>query len=95
MQYLEYKTAESRYKPDVRRMRAVLVSAGYMASENDIELLWDDYSRARSAGWTSLPSDDAKLLEILLVGLGVGPMPDDEESFYHAWPSHWTGAEPE
>jgi hypothetical protein len=95
MQYLEYQAAESVYKSDVRRMRAVLVSADYMTSENDLERLWDEYSSAKGNGWTHLPENDAELLEILLVGFGVGPMPEDEDDFFRIWPSHWTGCEPE
>lgn len=95
MQYLEYKPGKTAQTSDIRRMRALLVNAGYMTSENDIERLWDDYSRARDKGWTHLPEADSELLEILLVGFGVGVMPEDEEGFYRTWPSHWTGAVPE
>ena len=87
MEYLEYKAAKSDYTPDVRRMRAVLARAGYMASENDIERLWDDFSSARSSSWFNLPEDDAELLSILLTGFGIQQMPDDDFSFL--WPSHW------
>lgn len=47
MEYLQYTPAPSARSADVRRMRAALANAGYMASENDIERLWDDYSFAR------------------------------------------------
>lgn len=66
-----------------------------MTSENDIEHLWDDYSRAMDTGWASIPEDDAKLLEILLVGFGVVPMPEGGEDYFLPWPSHWTGSVPE
>ncbi|MNJ38478.1 hypothetical protein D3C77_333260 [compost metagenome] len=87
MQYLEYKSAVTDYTADVRRMKASLVQAGYMASENDIERLWDDYSRARSTSWEELPSNSADLMLILLTGFGLRsvPMGDDE----YLWPRHW------
>ncbi|AUZ62170.1 hypothetical protein PRJ_5612 (plasmid) [Pseudomonas sp. XWY-1] len=91
MEYLQYTAAPSARSADVRRMRAALANAGYMASENDIERLWDDYSFARrfyKAGWFDLPQDDEQLLEILLAGFKVKPVPyDDDDSIQ--WPSHW------
>ena len=87
MQYLEYKPAVTDYTADVRRMKATLVQAGYMASENDIERLWDDYSRARSTSWEALPSDNAELLTILLTGFGVQTVAMDDEEYL--WPRHW------
>ncbi|QUG93121.1 hypothetical protein GR140_30620 (plasmid) [Pseudomonas putida] len=92
MEYLEYKTAKSEYAADIRRMRATLVNAGYMASENDVERLWDDYSYAvlMKPKWAELPDDDEELLKILLIGFGVNPVPHDFDSdIFHAWPSHW------
>lgn len=90
MQYLEYRAAITEYTQDVLRMRSVLFNAGYQASLNDIERLWDDYSRARllKGGWVTLPSDDAELLAILLVGFRVNEAPFDDEEF-DRWPSHW------
>mgnify|MGYP000082201937 CR=1 FL=1 len=91
MEYLRYTPAPSARSADVRRMRAALAKAGYMASENDIERLWDDYSfaiRFSKAGWFDWPQDDEQLLEILLVGFKVKPVPyDDDDSIQ--WPSHW------
>jgi hypothetical protein len=69
-------------------MRAVLAIAGYMASENDIERLWDDYSRARHASWETPPNVDAELLSVLLMGFGVEPVPGNDD-FSYLWPSHW------
>jgi hypothetical protein len=88
MEYLEYTSANTSNKPDVRRMRAVLVKAGYMASENDIERLWDDYSSTSRGKWVTPPSDDAELLQILLVGFGIEAIPDDAED-WQPWPAHW------
>ncbi|NWC84254.1 hypothetical protein E6B08_17545 [Pseudomonas putida] len=92
MEYLEYKAAESAKTADIRRMRATLVQAGYMASENDVERLWDDYSFAfrMRPSWAALPDDDGELLKILLIGFGVNAVPYDIDSdCFHSWPSHW------
>lgn len=86
MEYLEYIPAKSRYSVDVRRMRAVLYKAGYMASDNDIERLWDDYSSAMCAGWIEIPDDESKLLRILLIGFRIESPQCDEES---SIPEHW------
>lgn len=91
MEYLEYKAAKSDYTPDVRRMRAALASAGYMASENDIERLWDDYSSSRRSSWIDPPRENAELLKILFVGFGIDAVPDDDDSYL--WPSHWAKGE--
>ncbi|WP_153785280.1 hypothetical protein [Pseudomonas sp. EMN2] len=91
MEYLEYRPAQTQYSADVRRMRATLAKAGYMASENDIERLWDDYSSARrfgKGGWSDLPDDDATLLNILLMGFKVIPIPYDVDDCFPL-PSHW------
>lgn len=86
MQFLEYKSHQlGRYAEDVRRMRAILVNAGYMATEIDIYTLWDDYSRNCLCSWKMLPDDDQQLLTILLCGFGVGPAPA-EDSVPRFWP---------
>jgi hypothetical protein len=95
MQYLEYRVRKSVFKPDFCRMRAVLISAGYLATESDIERLWDDYSSASGKGWIATPEQDAELLEILLFGFGVGSMPVDEVGSFRTWPSYWKGVYPE
>ncbi len=63
-----------------------------MASENDVERLWDDYSYAvrMKRSWMELPDDGEELLKILLIGFGVNPVPYDfDADIVHAWPSHW------
>lgn len=86
MQFLEYKSHRfGRYAEDVRRMRAILVNAGYMATEIDVYTLWDDYSGACLASWKNLPDDDQELLKVLLCGFGLGPAPD-EGSIPTFWP---------
>ncbi len=88
MEYLQYITGNSSDKPSIRRMRAVLANAGYMASENDIERLWADYSDAIRGKWVAPPSDEAELLKILLIGFGVEELPSDEDD-WQPWPAHW------
>ena len=86
VQFLEYKffNLSGSAAEDVRRMRAILINAGYMATEIDIYTLWDDFSRHQLCGWRVLPADE-DILKILLRGFGVGPDPD-EYSIPHYWP---------
>lgn len=45
MQFLQYRTPKLDNAEDVRRMRAVLANAGFMAFELDLERLWDEFSQ--------------------------------------------------
>lgn len=93
MQFLQYRTPKLNHPEDVRRMRAVLAAAGYMAFEIDLERLWDEFSQANSfrGKWHDLPTDDAELLAVLLVGFGVNEpkYPSDIEVPTVSYPAHW------
>lgn len=93
MQFLQYHTPKLIYPEDVRRMRAVLAGAGYMAFELDLERLWDEFSQANSfrGKWQALPENDADLLAVLLIGFGVNEpiYPADIDAPTINYPGHW------
>ncbi|MBJ2286695.1 MULTISPECIES: hypothetical protein [Pseudomonas] len=93
MQFLQYHSVKLTYPEDVRRMRAVLTGAGYMAFDIDLERLWDEFSHANNhrGKWRELPEDDIVLLRILLTGFGVIEQwfPDDHDAPHDCYPSHW------
>ena len=55
----------ARYRDDIIRIKAILISKGYEATLTIAEQLWQRYSDSMCAGWAFMPEDDDDVFDCI------------------------------